>query len=414
MIDRTLFKDQPEKIIAALHKKDPRFDAQTMISLDQRIRQLRLDVESLRHKKNELAALGKKGVTDQLRQDSIANSKEMKEKEQELQTIEADFNTLYLSCPNLPEEDIPVGGKESNKVVKTVKEKPVFSFVPKNHVELAQALGWIDFVTPVKLAGNNFVLYKNQGVSLLYSLVFFMIKNNLKHGFQLVAPPYVVNEQSLVVAGNFPKFKDDVYAIANDNLYLIPTAEVSLANVYRDAILAGKELPIRMTAWTGCFRKEAGGYGAQERGLIRIHQFEKVELFTLCEPAQSAGEQERMLACAEEILQKLGLHYRISLLAGQDCSFASAKTYDIEVWLPGQNSYYEVSSISNCTDFQARRGLIRYKKNPESKTELVHTLNGSSLALSRLMVALLETYQQADGSIEIPDVLKKEGFWLDA
>jgi seryl-tRNA synthetase len=220
-----------------------------------------------------------------------------------------------------------------------------------------------------------------------------------------------VNEQSLVVASNFPKFKDQVYAVPEDKLYLTPTAEVNLTNVYRDAILAATELPIRMTAWTSCFRREAGGYGAQERGLIRIHQFEKVELVTLCEPEQGEQEQERMLACAEDILQQLGLHYRVSLLAAQDCSFASAKTYDLEVWLPGQGCYYEVSSISNCTDFQARRGLIRFKRSTESKSELVCTLNGSSLALSRLFVALLEVYQNADGSVHIPDVLKKEALF---
>jgi len=226
------------------------------------------------------------------------------------------------------------------------------------------------------------------------------------HGFEPVLPSALINEKSLEVSGNFPKFKDQVYA-TNDGLYLIPTSEVCLANMYRDHIFTPEDLPIRMTAWTSCFRREAGGYGANERGLIRIHQFEKVELVTLCEPEKSAQELERMLACAEDILQKLGLHYRVSLLAAQDTSFQSAKTYDIEVWLPGQKEYYEVSSVSNCTDFQARRGMIRYKKSSDKKTILVHTLNGSSLALPRLMVALMETYQQPDGSIKLPDVLKQ-------
>jgi len=220
-----------------------------------------------------------------------------------------------------------------------------------------------------------------------------------------------VNEKSLIVAGNFPKFKDQVYAMPEDGLYLIPTAEVSLANLYRNQILVADQLPINLTAWTSCFRREAGSYGATERGLIRVHQFEKVELYTICEPEHSHNELERMLACAEDILKQLGLHYRISLLAAQDCSFPSAKTYDIEVWLPGQNAYYEVSSCSNCTDFQARRGLIRYKKTVDDKTHLVHTLNGSSLALPRLMVALMEVYQQKDGSILMPDVLKKEALF---
>ena len=414
MIDRALLKDNPDIVIKGLTKKDPSFDVSTLIKLDGQVRHLRVEVETLRKKKNELAAQGKSGVTDSMREESARLSKLLKDKEHELEAVDQQFKALYLTVPNLPAADVPMGNKESNKVVKTVGTKKEFSFPVKNHTELAQKLGWIDFVTPAKLAGNNFILYKNEGVSMIYALAMLMLKNNVKHGYQMMLPPAVVNEQSLIVAGNFPKFKDDVYAIEKDDLYLIPTAEVSLANVYRDTILKSDELPIRMTAWTSCFRREAGGYGAQERGLIRIHQFEKVELFTLCEPQHSADEQDRMIACAESILKDLDLHYRISLLAGQDCSFSSAKTYDIEVWLPGQQSYYEVSSISNCTDFQARRGLIRYKSKTQDKAELVHTLNGSSFALSRIMVALLETYQQADGSVLIPDVLKKEGVWSNA
>jgi len=237
-----------------------------------------------------------------------------------------------------------------------------------------------------------------------------MLKNNKKYCYRLMLPPDVVNYKSLEVASNFPRFIDQVYAISADDLYLSPTAEVGLTNVYRDHIFRMNELPIRMTAWTSCFRREAGGYGATERGLIRIHQFEKVELYTLCVPENSEQEHERMLACAENILQQLGLHYRVSLLAGQDCSFASSKTYDIEVWLPGQQMYYEVSSISNCTDFQARRGAMRYKDG--NKTRLVHTLNGSSLALPRLIVALMETYQQADGTIVLPEILTKSEFFI--
>jgi seryl-tRNA synthetase len=212
----------------------------------------------------------------------------------------------------------------------------------------------------------------------------------------------------LTVASNFPKFRDQVYAVPEDGLFLTPTSEVNLSNLYRDKILSAEQLPIRMTSWTSCFRREAGGYGATERGLIRIHQFEKLELYTICEPEKSFQELDRMIACAESILKKLDLHYRISLLAAQDCSFPSAKTYDIEVWMPGQGAYYEVSSCSNCTDFQSRRGKIRYKAKEGDKAHLVHTLNASSLALPRLMVALMETYQQADGSIALPEILKRE------
>lgn len=295
-------------------------------------------------------------------------------------------------------------------MIKVFGKQTKFTFPVKHHVDLVTAAGWIDFEAGVRVSGSQFVVYKGDAVRLLYALTMFMLKHNQKYGFELVLPPYLVNEESLTVSSNLPKFKDQIYELKDDGLFLTPTAEVNLASMYRDHIFDQHDLPIRMTSWTSCFRREAGGYGATERGLIRMHQFEKVELYTLCIPEASQKEQERMLACAEELLQRLGLHYRVSLLAAQDCSFPSAKTYDIEVWLPGQKEYYEVSSVSNCTDFQARRGMIRYKDSTNKK-QLVHTLNGSSLALSRLMVALVETYQNADGSITIPDVLKKEALF---
>ena len=411
MIDLTVLREFPEKTIALLKKKDPDFDAQLLADLDKQVRKIRAELEEFRHKKNELADQAKSGITDELREQSIAVGKKIKEKQSEVEALGKTFEQLYLACPNIPDEEIPTGGKENNRVVKQEGQKPSFSFPIKNHVELGNALGWFDFESAAAIAGSNFALYKGEAVKLMYALTMFMLKNNIKHGFDPILPSAIVNEKSLYTTGNFPKFKEDVYSISDDNLYLTPTAEVGLANLYRDKILQTDELPIRMTAWTSCFRREAGGYGATERGLIRIHQFEKVELYTICEPEKSSQELDKMLACAEDILQQLGLHYRISLLATQDCSFPSAKTYDIEVWLPGQDTYYEVSSCSNCTDFQARRGLIRFKKSVDEKTRLVHTLNGSSLALPRLMVALMETYQQEDGSIALPDVLKKEALF---
>ena len=405
MIDLSMLRQDPERISQLILKKDPSFDVERLISLDEQVRTTRARIEALRHKKNELAQLGKKGVSEQIRLESIEVGQQLKHLEQLSAQCQEEFNTLYLLCPNILLDDVPAGNKEENKVVKEVGQKPTFSFPIKNHVELATQLGWLDFDAAARMTGSQFVLYKNGGVSLLYALALFMLKNNKKHGFNPIIPPYLVNEKSLVVASNFPKFKDQVYSVADDNLYLIPTAEVNLTNLYADTIFSQQELPVRMTSWTSCFRREAGGYGATERGLIRIHQFEKVELYTICTPEDSAREQERMLACAEDILQQLGLHYRISLLAAQDCSFPSAKTYDIEVFLPGQNQYYEVSSVSNCTSFQARRGMIRYREKQDAKPQLVHTLNGSSLALPRLMVALLEVYQQEDGSIALPKVL---------
>jgi len=411
MIDLNLLRQAPQEITARIQKKDPQFDVAQLIRLDNESRAVRQHVEELRHKKNELAAKAKGGITDALRAESIEVGKLLKIKEQELDETEQAFKALYLTCPNLPSDDVPSGNKESNTVVREFGTKKKFSFEPKNHVELAEKLGWLDFETAAKVVGSNFVIFKKDAVKLQYALTMFMLKNNMQYGFEPVLPPALVNEASLETSGNFPKFRDQVYTMPADDLYLSPTSEVGLTNIYRNEIIPGAELPIRMTSWTSCFRREAGGYGSTERGLIRIHQFEKVELFTICKPENSPKEQERMLECSEAILKKLGLHYRVSLLAGQDCSFQSAKTYDIEVWLPGQKEYYEVSSCSNCTDFQSRRGLIRYKDTPDSKAHLVHTLNCSSLALPRLIVAIMETYQQEDGTIAIPDVLKKEALF---
>ncbi len=410
MIDLTLLRENPESVVALLQKKEPSFPIQRLILLDSNVRSIRQEVETLRHIKNELANQAKSGLTPEIREKSINVGKELREKENQLKEVEEEFLQLYLQCPNIPDPSLPEGGKQANKVVKEFGEKPSFRFAPKNHVELGAQLGWFDFEAAATMAQSNFVLYKGQAVKLMYALTRYMLEHNESFGYSLILPPYLVNEKSLEIAGNFPKFREQVYQ-TSDNLYLIPTAEVSLANMYRNRIFASEELPIRLTSWTSCFRREAGTYGAHERGLIRIHEFEKVELYAYCQPEESDEELNKMVSCAETILQHLGLHYRISLLAMQDCSFQSARTYDIEVWMPGQNAYYEVSSCSNCTDFQSRRGSMRYKKNQTSKTHFVHTLNGSSLALPRLMVAIMETYQQEDGSIAIPEILKPYGMF---
>jgi len=336
MIDLGALREDPAAIIAQLKKKDPSYDAQALYTLDKELRALRVETEALRQKKNQLADQAKSGITPEIRDASIAVGKELKEKETALQELEPQFKELWLHAPNLPDADIPEGNKEANKVVKVVGEKPTFSFEVKHHLDLGNALNWFDFEASAKMSGSNFALYKGDAVRLLYSLASFMYKHNMKQGYEPILPSYLVNAKALEVASNFPKFKDQVFAVPEDNLYLTPTAEVNLTNLYRGHIFAADALPVRMTSWTSCFRREAGGYGAHERGLIRIHQFEKVELYTLCEPQHAKQEQERMLACAESILQQLGLHYRVSLLAAQDCSFPSARTYDIEVWLPGR------------------------------------------------------------------------------
>lgn len=409
MIDLTLVHENPALFIELVKKKDPTFDAEQLIELDKKVRGSTKRVEELRHHKNELSELAKNGITPEIRSESITIGKELKEQEQILHSLQEQFKALYLRCPNLPFSDVPNGGKESNSVVKEVGQKPKFTFPLQNHLELGNQLGWFDFAAAATITGSNFALYKGDSVKLMYALIMFMLKHNASFGFSYILPPYLVDEKSLEIAGNFPKFYDDVYAVQSDSLYLIPTSEVCLANLYRNTIFSPEQLPIRLTAASSCFRREAGGYGATERGLIRIHQFEKVELYTYCTPEESNNELERMVQCAEELLQKFNLHYRISLLAAQDCSFQSAKTFDIEVWLPGQDRYMEVSSCSNCTDFQSRRGGMRYRKDAHSKTTLVHTLNASSLALPRLMAAIMETYQQSDGTIAIPEVLKN---WL--
>jgi len=407
MIDLALLRENREKIRNLILKKEPSFDIDKLIILDEQVRDLRAAVEVLRKQRNDISKKASGGLSEELRHHSIEVSKELKIKEKLLEELEVDFKNLALTCPNLLKEEVQDGGKENNKAVKVFNVKPSFNFEFKNHMELNKTLGWFDFDSAAKIAGSNFVLYKKDSVKIIYALTQLMLKNNAKYGFEPVLPPYLAKTKSLVNSSNLPKFAEDVYSLPADDLCLIPTAEVSLTNIHADSILHAADLPIRYTAWTSCFRREAGGYGATERGLIRIHEFEKVELYSICHPNNSDKELEYMVECAENILQLLGLHYQISLLAAQDCSFASAKTYDIEVWLPGQNRYYEVSSASNCTDFQARRAGMRFKESATSKTELVHTLNTSSLALPRLMIALMETYQQPDGSIKLPLVLQE-------
>ncbi len=411
MLDIAEFRKNPEFFKKEILKKEPSFDVARLFFLDEQFRQQMIEIEALRKEKNDLAKQAKDGITEAIRKQSTAIGQSLKDKEAALQLLEQEYQALLLACPNLVDASVPAGNKESNKQVKIVGKQQAFTFPVKDHVQLATALGWVDFAQATKMTGSNFALYKGDGVKVLYSLTRLMLKNNMAHGFEIMMPPYLVNTQSMITSGNLPKFAEGAYKVEGEDLYLIPTSEVCLLNYYRDTILQASELPKRLTSWTSCFRREAGTYGSAERGLIRIHQFEKVELVSITKPEDSNQELERMLACAEAILQQLGLHYRIMLLAAQDTSFQSNKTYDIEVWMPGQKSYYEVSSLSNCIDFQARRGKIRYRDHEGAKTAYVHTLNASSLALPRLMVALLETYQQPDGSVLLPDCLKEQG-WL--
>jgi len=330
--------------------------------------------------------------------------------DQQAAETEAARDQLMLRLPNLPHVSVPPGkNTEDNPVVRVHGEKPAFTFKPRSHVELCEALKLVDFTRAAKLSGSGFVLYTNWGAKLERALIQFMLDLHAgEHGYTEVSPPFMVGPQCLEGVGQFPKFADQYYAVQEGldastlgKLYLIPTAETPVANIHREEILKESELPIHYCAYTPCFRGEAGAAGVGTRGIIRVHQFDKVELIKIVKPEDGYAEQEKMLADAERVLQLLGLHYRVVLLCTGDMGFASAKTYDIEVWAPGQGSYLEVSSVSNCEDFQARRMGLRYKSE-SGENRFPHLLNGSGTALARLFVALVETYQQADGSITVP------------
>lgn len=321
--------------------------------------------------------------------------------------IQNELLELAHSVPNIPDECVPVGDDENDNVeLKKVGELPKFDFAAKEHFELGEKLGWLDFVRGVKIAGSRFCVLKNEGARLSRALVNYMIDFNASRGFELVNVPFIVNSTTMFGTGQLPKFKDDAYKIEGEDSYLISTSEIPVTNLYADEILASENLPIKMTCYSACFRKEAGSAGRDTRGIIRQHQFEKVELVSITKPEQSESVFDEMLACASDLLTSLGLAHRQMLLCTGDLGFSAAKTIDLEVWLAGQNKFREISSVSNCRDFQARRAKIRFK-NERGKNELVHTLNGSSLAVGRTLVAIMENYQEKDGSIRVPDALRK-------
>lgn len=335
------------------------------------------------------------------------NKAKINELNSRVNEIQNELLELAHSVPNIPDECVPVGDDENDNVeLKKVGELPKFDFKPKEHFELGEKLGWLDFVRGVKIAGSRFCVLKNEGARLSRALVNYMIDFNASRGFELVNVPFIVNSTTMFGTGQLPKFKDDTYKIEGEDSYLISTSEIPVTNLYADEILASENLPIKMTCYSACFRKEAGSAGRDTRGIIRQHQFEKVELVSITKPEQSESIFDEMLACASDLLTSLGLAHRQMLLCTGDLGFSAAKTIDLEVWLAGQNKFREISSVSNCRDFQARRAKIRFK-NERGKNELVHTLNGSSLAVGRTLVAIMENYQEKDGSIRVPDALRK-------
>lgn len=415
MLDLKYLRNHTEKAKQQLKNKLAEVDLDALLALDEKIRSNKTEVEALKAKRN---ATSKEIGLKKRNQENAASLMEqmsgigsqITELDQAIRADEETLETTLASLPNLPMDDIPVSeSAEDNVCIKQWGEFPSKPFPLKNHVELGEPLGLFDLKRSAKITGSNWPLYTNKGAELEWALLNYMIKKHRAHGFTQIIPPLLVRPETMYGSGQLPKFADQLFKLedADHPLYLIPTAEVVLGGLHMDEILEETELPKQYVSYTPCFRREAGAAGKQERGLIRTHQFNKVELFALTTPEESEAMFERMLQSIEAVLQGLGLHYRNMLLTTGDMSFAAAKTVDIEVWLPGQNRYYEVSSLSNCTDFQARRAKIRYRQKQE-KPELVHTLNGSGVATSRLFVAILENFQQEDGSILLPNVLQEE------
>ncbi|ECO5422119.1 serine--tRNA ligase [Campylobacter jejuni] len=335
------------------------------------------------------------------------NKSKINEQSAKVNALENELEEIAHAIPNIPDECVPVGEDENENVeLKKVLNPPSFDFTPKEHFELGESLNWLDFMRGVKISQSRFCVLKNEGALLSRALVNYMIDFNRNRGFEFVNVPFLVNGATMFGTGQLPKFKEDMYKVDDEDLYLISTSEIPVTNLYSGEILASETLPIKMTCYSACFRKEAGSAGRDTRGIIRQHQFEKVELVSITKPEQSDSVFNEMLECASDLLSSLGLAHRHLMLCTGDLGFSAAKTVDLEVWLPGQNKYREISSVSNCRDFQARRAKIRYK-NEQGKNELVHTLNGSSLAVGRTLVAIMENYQDKEGKIHIPDVLKK-------
>ncbi|MCJ7594380.1 MAG: serine--tRNA ligase [Desulfobacterales bacterium] len=413
MLDLKFIRNHMDVIKEMLRNRRYDLDISVFESIDQKRRDILPALENLRHQRNkvseQIAAMKRRaedasGLINEMKQ----VSHEIKEKEGVLSQVEEELKPILMVIPNVPHESVPVGADEkSNPVIRTWGEIRETDFEALPHWEVGEKLGILDFARASKIAGARFALYLGAGALLERALINFMLDTHTKdHGYKEVLPPFLVNSASMTGTGQLPKFKKDLFKVEDWDLYLIPTAEVPVTNIHREEVLQEEDLPIYYVAYTPCFRSEAGSYGKDTRGLIRQHQFNKVELVKFCRPEVSYDELERLTENAETILKRLGLPYRVVSLCTGDLGFSSAKTYDLEVWLPGQKLYREISSCSNFEDFQARRAGIRFKRKGGSGTELVHTLNGSGLAVGRTVVAILENCQQRDGSILVPEVLR--------
>ena len=413
MLDIKLLRDHLDDVKARMSTRGIPVDWDQFVSLDRERRDAVAIIERLKEKKNRLS--GEIGKLKKSGADASALMREVEElseairsSEGPLANIEARFEQLMLTLPNLPHASVKVGKDErDNREVRRWGEPPKFGFAPKNHWDIGEELGILDFARAAKIAGARFAVYRDAGAKLERALINFMLDLHTgENGYKEMLPPALVNRAALVGTGQLPKFEDDLFHVAPGDYFLIPTAEVPLTNLHRDEMLERDELPIKYVAYTPCFRSEAGSYGKDVRGLIRQHQFNKVEMVKLTEPEDSYNEFETMVRNAEDVLKRLELPYRVVELCTGDMGFGAAKTYDLEVWLPGQNTYREISSCSNCEEFQARRANIRYRKEKKGRPLFVHTLNGSGLAVGRTLVAVLENYQQEDGTVIIPNALR--------
>lgn len=413
MLDLKFVRDNADRITRMLQDRRLDMDLTPLLDLDQKRRRVLKEVEELKYLRNtaseEISRLKREKTDASDRIEEMRQvSQRIKALDQDLSAVDQEFSDFLLLIPNMPHESVPVGSDENdNRLVKKWGTPPTFDFDPKPHWEIGESLGILDFERAAKMTGARFALYWGMGAALERALITFMLDvHTSRHGYTEVLPPFIVNSTSLVGTGQLPKFKEDLFKLEGRDYYLVPTAEVPVTNIHAGEILDEEQLPRLYTAFTPCFRSEAGSYGKDTRGLIRQHQFNKVELVKLSRPETSYQELESLLSNAETILQELGLHYRVVVLCTGDMGFSASKTYDIEVWLPGQNTYREISSCSNFEDFQARRANIRFRRKGQSKTELVHTLNGSGLAVGRTLVAILENYQQPDGTVVVPPVLR--------
>jgi seryl-tRNA synthetase len=413
MLDARFVRENIDAVKEALNKRGYEFPLPHFLAIDEKRMAFLRDAEELRNRRNvvseEIGRLKReKADAAALLEEMKGVSERIKALDEKLKEVEDETRNLLLTIPNIPEESVPVGKDETENVeVRKWGVPGEFAFEPLNHWDIAAALDIIDFDRASKIAGARFALMKGQGARLERSLMNFMLDLNTSKGYTEVFPPVLVNKESMTGTGQLPKFEAELFRIADPELYLIPTAEVPVTNIHRGEILKEEDLPLYYTAYTPCFRREAGSYGKDTRGLIRQHQFNKVELVKFVKPEDSFSELEKLTNDAEDILQRLGLPYRLITLCTGDMGFSSARTYDIEVWLPGQNKYREISSCSNFRDFQARRADIRFKRTGKKGTEFVHTLNGSGLAIGRTLVAVLENYQQKDGSVIVPEALRQ-------